>query len=624
MSGLAHPAAGPVLLLGRVVMRAIGRISYSWYLWHYPVLILAPFAVGHVLAEWQDVGLAWLSGLLAIVSFRLRGEPVPAFAVAGRDVEAEPGNRPGPHGRRCVGLPHLRRRLFRRSPGMVRRRSPPSATLRTSRPRPEVAPRPRLSIRPSPPWIRPSPRWRRPSLGPRRSRWCRPISTRPSPTRRPARRRRWWTDACCRSPTVAQPPCLFGDTTSTRSIILFGDSHAAMWFPSVDAYANAHGYRLYVWTKATCPPVDISFFSPVLGRTFTECTEWRNNALASHGVAPPGAGRVRHRTELRLGLRRSSRTARPGWLGLAQIISTIRATGSPVHGDGLGAFAAAGHPRLPVGHISITCRRATSCAPAIASQAAGWMASTWPARRPRQPRCRRRAVGTSIGPWFCTSTCVPGGGGQSAGVSGQQPHHRDLRHLPGSPRRRRDDRSPRPPGDVDLVGCRRTDAGNPLRDHRLRSGPSTSEFRRRVSGLPTSQAAGRGRAADLAYANRPKLALISALLTVQCPPEPWRDVREGPPGGSAEPFLTRSGPRPPAACPRAPAPRPPAACRLPPAAWRPPAGRLPPAACRRPPAGRRAACRPPCRLPLPAAAGRRARLPPAARPPAAVRIEPGV
>ncbi|HLH46328.1 MAG TPA: SGNH hydrolase domain-containing protein, partial [Acidimicrobiales bacterium] len=65
---------------------------------------------------------------------------------------------------------------------------------------------------------------------------------------------------------------------------------------AVDAYANAHHYRLYVWTKATCPPVDVSFFSPDLGRTFTECAEWRaadeaamarlHPALVVFGIAP--------------------------------------------------------------------------------------------------------------------------------------------------------------------------------------------------------------------------------------------------------------------------------------------------------------------------------------------------
>ena len=102
-----------------------------------------------------------------------------------------------------------------------------------------------------------------------------------------------------------------------------------MWFPPVDAYASAHDYRLYVWTKATCPPVDISFFSPVLGRTFTECASWRSNVLAQMASLHPAL--------VVFGIAPNYDSAYqvvqngPAWLsGLAQMISTVRADGSRV------------------------------------------------------------------------------------------------------------------------------------------------------------------------------------------------------------------------------------------------------------------------------------------------------
>jgi hypothetical protein len=48
-----------------------------------------------------------------------------------------------------------------------------------------------------------------------------------------------------------------------------------MWFPAIDNLANQHHDALVVMGKATCPPIDITIFSPDLGRTYTECHEWR-------------------------------------------------------------------------------------------------------------------------------------------------------------------------------------------------------------------------------------------------------------------------------------------------------------------------------------------------------------
>ena len=112
-------------------------------------------------------------------------------------------------------------------------------------------------------------------------------------------------------------------------MVLFGDSHATMWFPAVDACANQNGDRLYVWTKATCPPVDISFFSPVLGRTFNEYANWRTQIMARIATLHPNL--------VILGIAPGYNPAHhivqngPKWLaGLASTISAIRSCGSAV------------------------------------------------------------------------------------------------------------------------------------------------------------------------------------------------------------------------------------------------------------------------------------------------------
>ena len=124
-------------------------------------------------------------------------------------------------------------------------------------------------------------------------------------------------------------PCDFGATSSSTSIVLFGDSHAAMWFPAVDGAAMQFGLNLYNWTKSTCPPLVIAIFSPVLGRTYTECDQWRQNVLARIAQIHPALvilGVARHYTDI-YGFTPYS----PQWLqGLTAMVNTIRQLGPKV------------------------------------------------------------------------------------------------------------------------------------------------------------------------------------------------------------------------------------------------------------------------------------------------------
>ena len=51
---------------------------------------------------------------------------------------------------------------------------------------------------------------------------------------------------------VTVPECLFGDTHGQRSMVVFGDSHALMWFAALNQIALDHHVRLYVLGKGYC------------------------------------------------------------------------------------------------------------------------------------------------------------------------------------------------------------------------------------------------------------------------------------------------------------------------------------------------------------------------------------
>ena len=66
--------------VGRVLalppMRALGRVSYSWYLWHWPVLVLAAPLVGHPLGLTARLATVVISCGLAVLTLRFIENPL--------------------------------------------------------------------------------------------------------------------------------------------------------------------------------------------------------------------------------------------------------------------------------------------------------------------------------------------------------------------------------------------------------------------------------------------------------------------------------------------------------------------------------------------------------------------
>ncbi|MCD0444356.1 acyltransferase [Glycomyces sp. A-F 0318] len=75
---------------------------------------------------------------------------------------------------------------------------------------------------------------------------------------------------------VALPDgCAYGDTGSDTTVVLFGDSHAAQWFPALETVAEAEGWRLLNRTKSSCTPVQVPVDSTMHDGEYTECRDWR-------------------------------------------------------------------------------------------------------------------------------------------------------------------------------------------------------------------------------------------------------------------------------------------------------------------------------------------------------------
>lgn len=74
--------------------------------------------------------------------------------------------------------------------------------------------------------------------------------------------------------------CAFGSTAAEKTVVLLGDSHAAQWFPALEALAIRWNWRLVSITKASCPALYLGTQNPALRRDYVECDTWREHALS--------------------------------------------------------------------------------------------------------------------------------------------------------------------------------------------------------------------------------------------------------------------------------------------------------------------------------------------------------
>lgn len=78
---------------------------------------------------------------------------------------------------------------------------------------------------------------------------------------------------------VDLPACVFGSRNGSRTVVLWGDSHAVNWFPAFDRLARERHWRLIALTKSGCSSLEMPVWSAVLRRDYTECARWRETML---------------------------------------------------------------------------------------------------------------------------------------------------------------------------------------------------------------------------------------------------------------------------------------------------------------------------------------------------------
>ena len=77
---------------------------------------------------------------------------------------------------------------------------------------------------------------------------------------------------------VESGDCTYGEIGSATKVVLYGDSHAAQWFPTLEVLARERGFELISLTKSACPSVDVPRSDQGAYKN-SECDKWRENSV---------------------------------------------------------------------------------------------------------------------------------------------------------------------------------------------------------------------------------------------------------------------------------------------------------------------------------------------------------
>jgi peptidoglycan/LPS O-acetylase OafA/YrhL len=288
LAGGSRPL-GPGRLLSAWPLRFLGRISYSLYLVHWPILVLAPIAIGGPVDEVASVGLVGLSIVAAIACWGLIETPfrtgLPSLAVRpGRTVSiglaaifavvvvaAAPSLGMAPV--EAIAVPDVSA-----PPATDGPEEPWTDEVATAAPTSDPTVMPTITPAGSP---LASPK---PTVSPPRDiagSGALPDGVKPALARARSDEERLRGDGCLAFEPATKPPdCMYGDKDATFTVALVGDSHAAHWFPALERLAKHEGWRVATFIKVACPFIDMPVWNVALKREYRECAEFNEATIA--------------------------------------------------------------------------------------------------------------------------------------------------------------------------------------------------------------------------------------------------------------------------------------------------------------------------------------------------------
>jgi peptidoglycan/LPS O-acetylase OafA/YrhL len=380
-------------LLGLAPLQFVGRVSYGWYLWHWPVLVIVPAALGRGLGLGARLLVCGGSLLLAYATYRLLENPLRHR----RALAAQPI--------RGLGL-GLALSGTAAALALVAADNPPAVPVGVD----AVDTGALLAVSADPQ----ATLARLIAAADRTTRV--PANLTPALADAPKDLVKPQTDGChltLTSPEVT-PPCSYGRPSAAKTVVLFGDSHALQWFPAFEKLANRHAWRLISLTRSSCSPAPVRVLNRKLKRVYTECDSWRESSLARIRALHPQLVVVASNTGYRDDLVGHPDDPDALWASAwARLFAALRATSGKV---------------VLLGDTPFLSREPADCLAAANASVSGCAEPTGTVLRDPDWRAIVRHAAETAGapvvdpvPWLCAQRCPP--------VVGNLLVYRDANHL---------------------------------------------------------------------------------------------------------------------------------------------------------------------------------------------------